>query len=282
MKFTKMHGLGNDFVFVNMLDSKIAESVPEDLSALAERVCHRRFGVGGDGLILVLPSDEADFRMRIFNNDGSEPEMCGNGIRCFAKYVRDRGYTLKDKVSVSTLAGIKVVELHCEDNKVESVTVDMGAPILIPGDIPVIWEGDSVIGGEIDIDGTKFKMTCVSMGNPHAVIFVDNINQVDLEGVGPKIETHRVFPRKTNVEFVQVLSESEIRMRVWERGAGVTLACGTGACASTVASILNGKTSRSIDVHLDGGTLSIEWNEKDGHVYMSGPATEVFEGEFYI
>jgi diaminopimelate epimerase len=281
MRFTKMHGLGNDFVFIDLIDSGVSKETPKDLPDLARKMCDRHFGVGADGLILILPSKKADFRMRIFNPDGSEPEMCGNAIRCFAKYVYEKGITSKKEISIETLGGIKVVTLKLEGDKVEMVTVDMGIPALSKEDIPVIWDDDKVIDGRLNVNGTTFNITCVSMGNPHTVIFVENIEEIEIEKVGPIIETHPIFPKKTNVEFIQVLSENEIRMKVWERGAGVTLACGTGACASTVASILNKKTGRSIWVHLDGGDLFIEWKE-DGHIYMSGPATEVFEGDFLL
>lgn len=281
MRFTKMHGLGNDFVFINLMDAEVAREVPGDLPNLARKICERHFGVGADGLVLILPGEKADFKMRLFNPDGSEPEMCGNAIRCFAKYVWEKGLTSKKEISINTLAGIKVVRLQCAGDKVEMVTVDMGVPSIARGDIPVLWDDDRVVNERLDVDGTTFPITCVSMGNPHTVTFVEDANAIDLERVGPLIETHPVFPKKTNVEFVQVLSGDEIRMRVWERGAGVTLACGTGACASVVASSLNHKTGRKVKVHLDGGDLFVEWKE-DGHIYMSGPATEVFEGELRL
>lgn len=277
MKFTKMHGLGNDFVMVDGFKEDIA-----DPNQLAEAICDRHFGVGADGLILILPSkqEDADFRMRIFNSDGSEPEMCGNGIRCFGKYLYDHDLTEKTKIRVETLAGIIVPELIIEENQVEAVQVDMGQPGLGSTDIPITGVNkDKVIKEKLEVGNEEYEITAVSMGNPHTVIFVDDADDFPVTEVGPKVEEHPRFPEKTNVEFIEVMNRSEIKMRVWERGAGVTLACGTGACGSTVASILNDYTDQEVEVHLLGGDLTIEWAE-DSHVYMTGPAEEVFVGEW--
>ncbi|ADL13362.1 diaminopimelate epimerase [Acetohalobium arabaticum] len=277
MEFTKMHGLGNDFVMVNGFNEDIA-----DPNQLAEAICDRHFGVGADGLVLILPSkqEEADFRMRIFNPDGSEPEMCGNAIRCFGKYLYDRDLTEKTKIRVETLAGIIVPELIIEKDQVEAVQVDMGQPGLGSTDIPITGVNkDKVIKEKLEVENEEYEITAVSMGNPHTVIFVDDADDFPVTEVGPKIEEHPRFPEKTNVEFIEVMNRSEIKMRVWERGAGVTLACGTGACGSTVASILNDYTNQKVEVHLLGGDLTIEWTE-DSHVYMTGPAEEVFVGEW--
>lgn len=277
MKFTKMHGLGNDFIF---LDQFLPNSDFDELDypALAKKLCHRQFGIGGDGLILVLPSQVADVRMRIINSDGSEPEMCGNGIRCLARYVYERGYVHKNPLQVETLAGVLTIKLDLAGDKVEGIQVDMGEPIFQPDLIPVNVLGEPVVGAVLNANGTKWTFSALSMGNPHCVIFVDDMPALDFEHVGPAIEKHSLFPNKTNVEFVQVLSRREIVMKVWERGAGPTLACGTGACAAAVASVLNEKTDRNVLVHLPGGDLKIEWAD-DNHVYMTGPAAYVFTGE---
>lgn len=278
MKFVKMHGLGNDFVFIDHFHKQTIEEQSEgDYPELARQVCHRQFGVGGDGLIVVLPSQVADARMRIFNLDGTEPEMCGNGIRCFARYIFDKGYVRKNPLTVETLAGILSLQLTFEGEKVTGVRVDMGEPILKAGLIPVLAQGEPVVGAKLEAEGEAFEYTAVSMGNPHCVIFVKDYENLDFERLGPAIEKHPLFPRKTNVEFIRVDSKSELTMKVWERGAGPTLACGTGACASAVAAALNGKAERKVTVHLPGGDLSIEWGE-DNHVYMTGPATYVFSG----
>ena len=275
-RFTKMHGIGNDFV---VIDAHY-RALPEDtLPEISRRLCHRKFGIGADGLILILDSDSADFRMRMFNPDGSEPEMCGNGIRCFAKYVHDHGLTSDRRITVETGAGILPLDLQVSEHRVDSVRVDMGPPYLRRDEIPMGGSGSSpVIGEHIVVDGTDFALTAVSMGNPHAVIFTDDAAAIPLDRVGPRIETHPLFPARANVHFVQVQSTEEITMRTWERGAGATLACGTGACASVVAAILNGRTGRRVLAHLPGGDLLVEWTE-DNHVYMTGPAVEVFEGE---
>lgn len=274
-KFTKWHGLGNDFIIINGFTEKI-----DDFSAAAEKVCDRHLGIGADGLVIVLPSETADFEMRIFNSDGSEAEMCGNVVRCVAKYVYENGMTAKSKINIQTKAGIIIPELIIENGKIKTIKVDMGEPRLRRSEIPM--EGNNneqAINYPLEVSNNVYNITCVSMGNPHCVIFVEDINAVDLNVIGPLIEKHEIFPRKTNVEFAQVLNNQVVRMRVWERGAGVTMACGTGACATLVASVLNNKTHRQATIELDGGNLIIEWKE-DNHVYMSGPATEVFRGEY--
>ena len=271
MEIVKMHGLGNDFVFLDHF--LVASEV--DYSELARQLCHRQFGIGADGLVVVLSSEVADARMRIFNLDGSEPEMCGNGIRCLARYVHDKGYVSGDCITVETLAGVLKLKLSSSDGEVTGVTVDMGEPVLKAGLIPVLADGEPVVGAELKVGGEAYSFTAVSMGNPHCVIFLDNYDNLNFEYTGPAIEKHELFPKKTNVEFIKVESPREITMKVWERGAGPTLACGTGACAATVASVLNNLTERLVTVHLPGGDLQIEWNE-DNHVYMTGPATYVF------
>ncbi|WP_018248962.1 diaminopimelate epimerase [Orenia marismortui] len=280
MKFTKMHGLGNDFVLIDCLEKEV-----ENPSQLAKEMCDRNFGIGADGLVLILPSDlaEADYRMRIFNPDGSEPQMCGNAIRCFAKYLYERELTDKTQLKIETLAGMIKPEIILEEGVVKLVTVDMGEPILRRNEIPMLGEEqEQVIKEELRVGTETFEITTVSMGNPHCVIFVEDIEKIELTNWGPQIETHELFPEDINVEFIEVLNQDEIEMRVWERGAGVTLACGTGACASTVASILNELTERKVTVHLAGGDLVIEWSEDNNRVYMSGPATEVFVGEWKL
>ncbi|SDG11802.1 diaminopimelate epimerase [Desulfosporosinus hippei] len=278
MEFTKMQGLGNDFVFLDRISSS-AEDSAEDYPQLARKLCHRQFGIGGDGLIVVLPSKVADARMRIFNSDGSEPEMCGNGIRCFARYIYDQGLIISDPMLVETGAGILKLKLFIKEGQVQGVQVDMGEPILRADLIPVLGEGEPVIGQSIEVSGEKYLFTAVSMGNPHCIIFVEDFSSLDFERVGPAIEKHSLFPRKTNVEFIQINSPREITMKVWERGAGPTLACGTGACASVVASILNNRTERIVTVQLPGGDLFIEWG-LDNHVYMTGPGNYVFKGNW--
>lgn len=278
MEIVKMHGIGNDFVFIDHFHKQPREGQPEgDYPELARKLCHRQFGVGGDGLIAVLPSDVADARMRIFNLDGSEPEMCGNGIRCFARYISDKGYIKKNPLQVETLAGILTLHLIVEGGKVAGVRVDMGEPILKSDLIPVLTQGEPVIGVKLEVEGQEFEFSAVSMGNPHCIIFVEDYENLDFERFGPAIEKHPLFPKKTNVEFIRVDSREELTMKVWERGAGPTLACGTGACASAVAAVLNGKIERKVTVHLPGGDLLIEWGE-DNRVYMTGPATYVFKG----
>jgi diaminopimelate epimerase len=277
MKFTKMHGAGNDYIYINCFE----EDVP-DPSSLSEKLSDRHFGVGGDGIILICPSDIADFKMRIFNADGSEAEMCGNGIRPFGKYVYDKGLTDKTILSVETLAGIKTLYMNLEDGAVNTVRVDMGQPILESDLIPVTTKLPEFINQPVSAGDRTFMMTCVSMGNPHAVTYVDDISKLDLHIIGPKFERHPVFPNRANIEFIECIDDETLKMRVWERGSGETLACGTGACASLVATVLNGKCKRCAKVILLGGTLEIEWNADDNHVYMTGPAEFVFDGEIRV
>ena len=277
MRFTKMHGCGNDYVYVNLFEEQL-----ENPAKVSIKVSDRHFGVGSDGLITIGPSDKADFRMRIYNADGSEAEMCGNGIRCVAKYVYDHKLTDKTEISVETGAGIKYLTLFVDNNKVCNVRVDMGEPILTPAEIPVIADGDKVIDEPIEVGGKTWSMTCVSMGNPHAVVFVDDTASFPLETYGPLFENHERFPKRTNTEFVQIISRTEANMRVWERGSAETWACGTGTCACVMACILNGKTEDKVLVHLRGGDLTIEYDRKSNHVFMTGPATEVFSGEIEV
>lgn len=274
IKFTKMHGLGNDYVYIDAIHQNI-----ENESSLAQFVSNRNFGIGSDGLILICKSEIADFKMRMFNADGSEAEMCGNGIRCVGKFVYDKGLTDKTEVTIETLAGIKTLELHVKQGKVETVKVDMGEPILNPKEIPVISEEEPVKNLRRKARDKEFTFTCVSMGNPHAITIVDNTKEFDVETYGKILEVDNAFPNKTNVEFIEIVDKNHIKMRVWERGAGETLACGTGACASVVACILNELTDNIVKVELLGGPLEIEWSKKDNHVYMTGPAVTVFEGE---
>lgn len=276
MKFTKMHGCGNDYVYVNLFKEQIKN--PEKL---AIAVSDRHFGIGSDGLITIGPSEVADFRMRIYNADGSEAEMCGNGIRCVAKYVYDHRLTDRTEISVETGAGIKYLSLQIADGLVQQVRVDMGEPVLEPEKIPVISSNSRVISEPIEVGGKEWKMTCVSMGNPHAVVFVEDVAQFPLEQYGPKFENHERFPKRTNTEFVQVISRTEASMRVWERGSAETWACGTGTCATVMACILNGFTDNTVLVHLRGGDLTISYDPKTNHIFMTGPATEVFEGEYF-
>ena len=276
MKFTKMQGLGNDYVYVNCFQEKI-----EEPSELARKISDRHFGVGSDGLIMINPSDKADFEMEMYNADGSRGEMCGNGIRCVAKYVYDYGLTDKKSISVETLGGIKYLDLTVEDGKVKLVKVDMGRPELEPSKVPVIAEGSSVVDAPIMVDGKEYRMTCISMGNPHAVVFVDcDVRELPLEEIGPKFENHERFPKRVNTEFVRVLDRHTAEMRVWERGSGETLACGTGACAVAAACALNGHTEDEVTVKLLGGDLHIRWDRENDTVYMTGPAEVVFDGEW--
>jgi diaminopimelate epimerase len=282
MHFTKMHGIGNDFVMVNCLgqdgDARLAEAQRRAVS-----LCDRKFGVGGDGVIALLPGRGAPFAMRMFNPNGSEAEMCGNGIRCFAKFLYDRGLTRGEtQIPVETGAGLLHLQVQAgPDGKAAAVRVDMGEPVLKPSDVPTtLGEGDApVVNVPLDLGGQTLPVTAVSMGNPHAVTFVDDVKSYPIETIGPIVESHPVFPRRINTEFIEVLSDREIVFRVWERGAGETLACGTGASAATVACVLNGKTGRRVLVHLPGGDLDIEWSEADNRVYMTGAAAEVFEGD---
>ena len=276
MKFTKMQGIGNDYVYVNCLQETI-----ENPSELAKKISDRHYGVGSDGLIMINPSDKADFEMEMYNADGSRGEMCGNGIRCVAKYVYDYGLTDKTSISVETLAGIKYLDLTVEDGKVVLVKVDMGKPMLRPEEVPVVSEKEEVIDEPITVDGQEYRMTCVSMGNPHAVVFIDqDVKEFPLETVGVKFDNHERFPKRVNTEFVNVLDRHTAQMRVWERGSGETLACGTGACAVAVACALNGLTEDEVTVKLLGGDLQIKWDREKNTVYMTGPAEVVFDGEW--
>lgn len=273
MKFTKMHGLGNDYVYVNCFEEKI-----DNPPAVARFVSDRHFGIGSDGLIMINPSKTADFEMEMYNADGSRGEMCGNGIRCVAKYVYDYGLTDKTQISVETLGGIKYLDLAVEDGKVSLVKVDMGKPELEADLIPIISEREQVIDEPIEVDGKEYHMTGVSMGNPHTVIYVDDVKGLDLEKIGPKFENHERFPKRINTEFVHCIDRQTLEMRVWERGSGETLACGTGACAVAVSSILNNLTDTQVTVKLLGGDLQIEWDREKDRVFMTGPATVVFDG----
>lgn len=280
MRFTKMEGLGNDYIYVDCMAGEPAS----DWENLSIRMSDRHFGVGADGIILIMPSKVADFRMRMFNADGSEGKMCGNGSRCVAKYVYDNGLTRKTEVTLETLAGIKVLKMHLgADGKVDTVTVDMGEPILTAAEVPALSASERMV--EETLPTAKhgdFAVTAVSMGNPHGVIFVDEITDELVLGAGPELERHSAFPDRANIEFVKVIDGETVQMRVWERGSGETLACGTGACATAVAAALTGRTNRKVTVKLIGGDLSIEWNEKDNHVYMTGPARTVFTGVWIL
>ena len=274
IKFTKMQGLGNDYVYIDAINQNI-----ENESSLAQFISNRNFGIGSDGLILICESEIADFKMRMFNSDGSEAEMCGNGIRCVGKFVYDKGFTSKTEVTIETLAGIKKLKLFVKEGKVEKVRVDMGEPILKPTEIPVISEEIPVKNLYIKVKEKEFTFTCVSMGNPHAITIVDDVENFDVETYGKEVEKNELFPNKTNVEFIEIINKNCVKMRVWERGAGETLACGTGACAVVVATILNELTENKVKVKLLGGDLEIEWNKDNNHIYMTGPAVTVFEGE---
>jgi diaminopimelate epimerase len=276
MQFTKMQGAGNDYIYVNCF----RETPPRDLAALSRAISDRHFGVGGDGLILICPSERADARMRMFNADGSEAEMCGNGVRCVAKYVYDHGIAKKPVLKIETGRGVLTLELEVANDKVRQVRVDMGEPILEAARIPTTLAGNPPT--DVPLPGHGLRVTCVSMGNPHCVAFVGEITDELVLGVGPKIEKNAAFPRRTNVEFVRVNRKDDVAMRVWERGSGETLACGTGACAVCVAGALTGRTERRVTVHLTGGDLLLHWSEADNHVYMTGPAVEVFSGEWTV
>ncbi|MDR1129385.1 MAG: diaminopimelate epimerase [Prevotellaceae bacterium] len=275
LKFVKMHGTGNDYVYIDCFEQNV-----DNPQELAIKLSDRHKGIGSDGLILVMPSAICDFRMRMFNADGSEAQMCGNGSRCVGKFVYDKGYTNRKTITLETLAGIKTLELFPVDGKVEKVKVDMGAPELNAVNIPVIWTEKQLIGKVIDFAPEKYAVSAVSMGNPHAVIFTEGIDSLDLETTGKKIENHPMFPERVNVEFVEILSPSHVKMRVWERGSGETMACGTGACAVAVAGVLNNKLERKTTVSLLGGDLDIEWKEENNHVYLTGEAVTVFEGVY--
>ncbi len=278
MKFSKMHGIGNDYVYVNCFKETV-----ENPEAVSIFVSDRRFGIGSDGLILIMPSDKADFRMRIFNADGSEAMMCGNGTRCVGKYVYDHGMTDKTDITLETNSGIKYLKLFVNDGKVDSVTVDMGKAILKPRDIPVDSDLDLFVAQPVEVAGKEYKITAVSMGNPHAIVYVDDVDSLDLEKIGSDFENHKLFPNRVNTEFIKVIDDKTLQMRVWERGSGETFACGTGACASVVSSVLNNycKYDEEVLVHLRGGDLRITYR-KDGTVMMTGPATQVFDGEIDI
>lgn len=276
MKFTKMHGCGNDYIYVNGAQERIsAEEKPE----LVRRLSDRHFGIGGDGVIFINPSIEADFEMEMYNSDGSRAEMCGNGIRCVAKYVYDKGLIEQTSISVVSCGQIKYLDLYLDDGKVSTVKVNMGAPILRANEIPVISDSEEVIAERIEVGNDVYKMTCVSMGNPHAVIFMDDVENLKIEQIGPLFEKHIRFPKKINTEFVKIVDKKNVEMRVWERGAGETLACGTGCCAAVVACILNGLTENEVTVKLLGGKIKIEWDRVNNLVYMTGPAVTIFDGE---
>ena len=278
MKFTKMHGIGNDYIYVNCFEEKVDN--PEKVSIY---VSDRRKGIGSDGLVLIMPSDKADFRMRIFNADGSEAMMCGNATRCIGKYVYDKGLTDKTEITLETNSGIKYLTLFPENGKVEFVEVDMVKAILTPKDIPVNSDKESFISEPVEVDGKEYKITCVSMGNPHAIVYMDDIKDLELEKIGPSFENHKLFPDRINTEFIEVIDSHTLNMRVWERGSGETFACGTGACASVVASVLNGYCNHDeeVTVHLRGGDLKITWNS-DGTVIMKGPAALICDGDIDV
>lgn len=274
MKFTKMHGIGNDYVYVDCTREEILNP-----AMISRFVSDRHKGIGSDGLILIKKSETADFKMEMYNADGSQGRMCGNGIRCVAKYVYDNGLTHKTRITVETLSGIKTLMLTVENGLVSRVRVNMGEPLLRPEEIPVKGEGDRLVNAPIEVGGQTYFITCVSMGNPHAVLFTEDVEHLKIEEQGPLFECHQRFPERVNTEFARVLDRGHIKMRVWERGSGETMACGTGACAVAVAAVLNGYTDRQVTVHLLGGDLEILWNEADNCVYMTGPATTVFTGD---
>ena len=278
MKFQKMHGIGNDYIYVNCFEEKVDN--PEKVSIY---VSDRRKGIGSDGLVMIMPSDKADFRMRIFNADGSEAMMCGNATRCIGKYVYDKGLTDKTEITLETNSGIKYLTLFPENGKVEFVEVDMGKAILTPKDIPVNSDKESFISEPVEVDGKEYKITCVSMGNPHAIVYMDDIKDLELEKIGPSFENHKLFPDRINTEFIEVIDSHTLNMRVWERGSGETFACGTGACASVVASVLNGYCNHDeeVTVHLRGGDLKITWNSDDT-VIMKGPAALICDGDIDV
>ncbi len=274
MRFTKMHGIGNDYIYVNCFSEKV-----ENPSEIAKIVSDRHFGIGSDGLILIKPSEKADFEMEMYNADGSQGAMCGNGIRCVAKYVYDYGLTDKTSITVDTKSGVKYLDLTVEQGKVKEVRVNMGAPVLEAAKIPMIFEKSPVISQPLNVNQEIYEVTAVSMGNPHAVVYMDDVKHLDIEKTGPGFEKHKAFPEGVNTEFVRVIDRNTVEMRVWERGSGETLACGTGACAVAVASVLNGYTEEHVLVHLLGGDLKIYWDREENLVYMTGPAAVVFDGE---
>ena len=275
MKFTKMHGIGNDYVYMDCTKERL-----ENPGEIARLVSDRHKGIGSDGLILIQSSDEADFEMAMYNADGSYGKMCGNGIRCVAKYVYDNGLTDKTEISVISGGAVKYLKLTVENGKVKKVRVNMGEPILKPSEIPVVGDSDKLVAVPIVVDNQVYEMTCVSMGNPHAVVFLDDVENLKIEEIGPRFEQHERFPDRVNTEFVERIDRKNLKMRVWERGSGETMACGTGACATAVAAVLNGYAERDVTVHLLGGDLEISWDETDNCVYMTGPAATVFTGEF--
>lgn len=275
MKFTKMHGCGNDYVYINGFTEKI-QNKPDFVRAVSDR----HFGVGSDGAIFINPSETADFEMEMYNADGTRAEMCGNGIRCVAKYVYDKGLTNQTHISVVSFGKVKYLDLNVENGQVSSVRVNMGAPVLKAEEVPVKSTMQESIDEPIAVNGKEYRMTCVSMGNPHAVVFMKNVAELDIGAIGPDFENHPVFPNRTNTEFVEVLDRSHVSMRVWERGTGETLACGTGCCATVVACVLNGLTDNQVTVKVLGGEIEIEWDREENLVYMTGPATTVFDGEF--
>ncbi len=277
MLFTKMQGIGNDYVYINCM-----EKTPENPGKLAVTISNRHFGVGSDGLVLICPCEEADFQMRMFNADGSESEMCGNASRCVGKYVYERGLTDKRTIRLKTGAGIRILELKVADGKVSSVRVDMGEPILKPEKIPVLAEGDTALAVPLTVLGESMTAACVSMGNPHAVFFVENADAFPVQVYGPEIETRPVFPARVNAEFATVLNRKHLRMRVWERGSGETMACGTGACATFAAGVLTGRCDREITMTLNGGDLRLCWDRETGHIFQEGPAEFVFDGDFIL
>lgn len=279
MKFTKMHGCGNDYIYINGMEEKIDRAKKPKL---VQQMSDRHFGVGGDGVIFINASDEADFEMEMWNADGTRGEMCGNGIRCVAKYVYDKGLTDKKEVSIISGGQVKYLELQVEDGKVVTVKVNMGKPVFAPAEIPVVMPGsrENAVDVPIIVNGKTHYMTCVSMGNPHAVIFVNDVSELDLEKIGPLFEKHELFPRRVNTEFVKVIDKTHVEMRVWERGSGETLACGTGSCATVAACVLNGLTDNSVTVKLLGGELLIEWDREADLIYMTGPASIVYEGTY--
>lgn len=272
--FTKMHGAGNDYIYVNCFKEKV-----EDINATAKAVSDRHFGIGSDGLVLICPSDIADFRMDMYNSDGTQAEMCGNATRCVGKYVYDKGLTDKTTVTLETLAGIKILKLNLNDKgEVETVCVNMGQPELVPKNIPINSELDRFIQQPVEVDGREYLVTGVSMGNPHAITYIDDVDNLEIEKIGPKFENHKLFPRRINTEFAQIIDRKTIKMRVWERGAGETLACGTGACATMVAANLSDLVDDEVDLVLVGGTLRIRWDKTENNIYMTGPAKFVFDG----
>lgn len=278
MKFTKMHGIGNDYIYVNCMKETV-----EEPSKLAVKLSDRHFGIGSDGLILIRPSKKADFEMEMYNADGSRGEMCGNGIRCVGKYVYEKGLTDKTSVDIETLAGIKHLEFTVKNQKVEAVCVEMGKPEFAAEKIPVLSDTKEVINSPLIVNGKEYSVTCVSVGNPHCVVFLkEDVRKLDLKEIGPFFENHKNFPKRINTEFINVLDEKTLRMRVWERGSGETMACGTGACAAAAAAVVNGLTKEDVTVHLLGGDLTIKWNRKEDRIYMTGEAAEVYEGEIFV